>query len=244
MPGHFPRQSSYFGNSELGIAAVAAEGIDYQIAAGSLGPYLRPALTSFPKHDGYLAADPTKVALLRARYESRAQGRRIVGLSWRTRSADNESKSADLIGLAPILEMAPGILFVNLQYGDCRSELAKVKKDLGVDIFQDPEVNPLADMNAFFAQVAAMDLIVTTSNTTAHAAGAQNKPVWIMLPAAIGLMWYWRSSGARTVRGILQPGSFDCDQFPTRRGFMVAWRSRARCRRRAARLGIGSLMIA
>ncbi|TAK99882.1 MAG: tetratricopeptide repeat protein [Rhodospirillaceae bacterium] len=181
----------FIGNSELGLAAVSADGVDYQIAAGSLGRYFRPTSTSFPKHMGYLIADEVKSASLRTRYESLAQGRRIVGISWRTRNTpDNESKSADLMGFAPILE-TPGILFVNLQYGDCRSELAKVKKDLGVDIFQDPEVNPLANMDTFCAQVAAMDLVVTTSNTTAHAAGAQNKPVWILVPPTFGLMWYW-----------------------------------------------------
>jgi len=183
--------AEFVGNSELGIAAVAPDGIDYQIGAGSLGRYLRPAIARIPRHNGYLSTDPAKVAALRARYEALAQGRRIVGLSWRTRNTPvNESKSADLIGLAPILE-TPGILFVNLQYGDSRGELTHVKKGLGVEIFQDPEVNPLANMDAFCAQVAAMDLVITTSNTTAHVAGAQNKPVWILLPRSMGLMWYW-----------------------------------------------------
>jgi hypothetical protein len=85
----------------------------------------------------------------------------------------------------------PGILFVNLQYGDCSRELAQAKKELGVDIFHDREVDPLKDMDAFFAQVAAMDLVVTTSNTTAHVAGTLDKPVWVLLPPTFGLLWYW-----------------------------------------------------
>jgi hypothetical protein len=95
-----------------------------------------------------------------------------------------------LIDLAPILT-TPGVFLVNLQYGDCSAEIADVRKALGVEIYQDPTVDPLQDLEAFFAQVAAMDLVVTTSNTTAHAAGAQGIPVWIMLSRGMRTLWYW-----------------------------------------------------
>ncbi len=183
--------AQFVGNSNLAFPAVPTEAFDYQIGAGSLGRYTRPSIASFPPHNGFLAADPAKTAELRARYIEIAQGRRIVGISWRTRNPpQNESKSADLIGLAPILQ-APGVLFVNLQYGDCRRELADVKESLGVEVLNDPNVNPLTDMDAFFAQVAAMDLVITTSNTTAHVAGALGKQAWVLLPPSVSLMWYW-----------------------------------------------------
>ncbi len=173
------------------VAVTPAQGIDYQIAVSSLGRHLRPGFASFPKHQGYLTADPVKVAALRARYAALAQGRRIVGLSWRS-SAERAgpNKSAQLTELAPLLQTS-GVLFVNLQYGDCAADLAAARDQLGVDIHHDPAVDPLADMDAFFAQVAAMDLVVTTSNTTVHVAGALGKPVWLLLPYAKGSIWYW-----------------------------------------------------
>jgi hypothetical protein len=82
-------------------------------------------------------------------------------------------------------------MFVNLQYGDCRADLARVKKQLGVEVYQDPDVDAFSDIDGLFAQIAATDLVITTSNTTAHIAGAQNKPVWILLPVGGGLPWYW-----------------------------------------------------
>ncbi|MEQ9448313.1 MAG: hypothetical protein RLN70_05305, partial [Rhodospirillaceae bacterium] len=173
------------------IPITPAEGIDYQIAVGSLGQYLRPDFASFPRHEGYLKADPAKTAELRARYEALAKGRRIVGVSWRSRNEFfGEAKSMALNDMAPILQ-TPGIMFVNLQYGDCTEDLAEARKHLGVDVFQDEAVDPLVDMDIFFAQVAAMDLVLSTSNTTAHVGGAQNTPTWILLPHGKGLAWYW-----------------------------------------------------
>ena len=164
---------------------------DVQQSCTSLGQYLRPTFASFPRHDGYLKADPVKTARLREKYAARAQGRQIVGLSWRsTNPAFGSAKSAALENFAPLLTQ-PGAMFVNLQYGDCRQEIAGVAQRFGVDILEDADVDSAASMEDFLAQIAAMDLVVTTSNTTAHAAGALGVPVWILLPFAAGVIWYW-----------------------------------------------------
>jgi hypothetical protein len=36
-----------------------------------------------------------------------------------------------------------------------------------------------------------MDLVITTSNATAHVAGCQNVPVWTMVPKGFGAIWHW-----------------------------------------------------
>jgi hypothetical protein len=163
---------------------------DYQTAIASLGQYLRPDLASFPRHAGYLKPNPETARHLRKRYEALAAGRRIVGIAWRSKAPQGEAKSMALMDLAPLLATA-NVFFVNLQYGDCRTEIADVAAKLGIDVYEDAAVDPLTDMDASFAQVAAMDLVITTSNTTAHAAGAQNIPAWVMLPFGRGALWYW-----------------------------------------------------
>jgi hypothetical protein len=85
----------------------------------------------------------------------------------------------------------PGVMFVNLQYGDCAQELNTARFTLGVDIYDDPNVDSGVDMDMFFAQVAAMDLVISTSNTTVHTAGSQNVPGWVLLPHGKGAIWYW-----------------------------------------------------
>ncbi len=164
---------------------------DVQVAAGSLGRYLRPSFASFPARSGYLKADPAMTARLRADYLARAGGKKIVGLAWRSANARlGAGKSAALASYDPILAV-PGCFFVNLQYGDCDAEIADALTRTGVGIFQDPAVAHVADIDAAFAQAAAMDLVVTTSNTAAHMAAAQDVPTWIMLPHAKGVLWYW-----------------------------------------------------
>lgn len=169
---------------------VAADA-DVQISAASLGQYLRTDLTRFPKHGGYLKADPVKRDHLRRRYEDLAQGRRIVGLAWKSkRQVYGGSKSSTPVDLGAILNV-PGVMFVNLQYGDVSGEIADARGKLGVDIYQDAEIDPLADMDGFFAQTAAMDLVISTSNSTVHVAGSMNIPTWLLLPYGRGALWYW-----------------------------------------------------
>ena len=176
-------------------STMPAAGIDYQIAVPDLGRFFRPDFGHFSRHQGYLKADAAKTTTLRARYRALAPNRLIVGLSWRSRNeAIGELKSADLSTWTEILTV-PGVTFVNLQYGDCAAELAAVKRDLGVDVFHDQYVDPLKNMDDFVAQVAAMDLVISTSNTTVHVGGALNTPTWLMLQSGPVSQWYWFLKG-------------------------------------------------
>lgn len=172
-------------------AAPPEKRFDYQIALLSLGQYFRNDLADFPKHRGYLRADAVKVAAFHAKYRELAGGRRIVGVSWRSKNDKfGAAKSAILSEWAEILQ-CPNTWFVNLQYGDCADELREVKQKLGVDVYADDTVDSSGDLDDFFAQVAAMDLVLSTSNTTVHVAGSMNVPTWLMLPRGLGSMWYW-----------------------------------------------------
>jgi hypothetical protein len=120
-----------------------------------------------------------------------AGGRRIVGLSWRSKNESiGRAKSADLKEWGPVLQTA-GVWFINLQYGDVTEDLAEAKKCLGVDVFNDPEIDSSGDLDDFFAQVAALDLVISTSNTTVHVAGSLNVPTWLLLPRGGAALWYW-----------------------------------------------------
>ena len=184
-----------YNNSALDV--LGGDEFDYQLPIASLGPFFRNDFRSFPQRTGYLKADPEKVRCLRARYEELARGRRIVGLSWRSKARNGSAKSLSPLDLAPLLTTRD-VFFVNLQYGDCSADIAEVRDKTGVEIYNDPSVDSLSDMDGFFAQVAALDLVITTSNTAAHTAGAQNIPVWVLLPYARGVPWYWFRSHSRS----------------------------------------------
>jgi Tfp pilus assembly protein PilF len=162
----------------------AAATATHQIALGALGQHFRASLDAFPQRRAYLQADPSRRAALRQRYAG-GPNTLLVGLSWRSANAAfGRFKSATLADWAPILN-GPGITFVNLQYGDTAAERA------GTPLVHDATIDPLRDLDGFAAQVAAMDLVITTSNTTAHMAGALGVETWTLLPAGPGLLWYW-----------------------------------------------------
>jgi len=169
----------------------AATGCDFQISALSLGRFLRRDFSAFPKHAGYLKANPDKSATIREKYRRLAAGRRIVGIGWASKNAQvGNAKTGDLADWAPLLQ-SPDTWFVNLQYGDCRRALEIVRERTGVHVYQDIDIDPMGDLDDYFAQLSALDLMISTSNTGVHAAGALNVPTWVLLPCGRGTLWPW-----------------------------------------------------
>ena len=188
----FP-QIKVIGRKKIDQRITSPEVIDTQISIASLGQYLRPTFDRFPSKGALLKADPARASALRARYQSVAPGNLLVGLSWRSKKVGlpGEDKTARLLDWPEVLTV-PGATFVNLQYGDCAADLKAVRQALGVDVIHDPEIDPLRNMDDFFAQVAAMDMVITTSNTTTHVAGSLNVRTYLLLNVGSpGLLWYW-----------------------------------------------------
>jgi tetratricopeptide (TPR) repeat protein len=192
-----PRLVPVFARSFSGIevrmhgSAVGAENFDYQIAIASLGQYLRGDFSSFPQRQSYLKAAPGRAAALRARYRARAPGQILVGISWRSKNEEIGAIKNTRLGQWRDILGVPGVSFINLQYGDCAAELADAERSSGVRVFDDAEIDPLRDMDDYFAQVAAMDLVISTSNTAVHVAGSLGIPTWLILPGRSGSLWYW-----------------------------------------------------
>jgi len=171
---------------------------DYQLSQSELGAAFRPSTEAFARAAPFLSPDRAAVAAIEKRYRgSRAPVN--IGISWA--SANPETgvlKGLDLLRLASALrelsERVGPLNLISLQYGDHKAEVDAVQKTLNVEISQDPNINPMQDVDAFAAQVAAMDFVITISNTTAHMAGALGVPTVLLLPSGRGRHWYWFSS--------------------------------------------------
>jgi tetratricopeptide (TPR) repeat protein len=167
------------------------ESVTAQIPSGSLGQFLRPSLESFPDRTAFLGADPDKVSVLKAKYQDQFGDSVRIGLSWRSGNPRfGAAKSIMLADLKPVFAHS-NITFVDLQYGNTDDERASFSREHGFEIHRDPVIDAKADLDGFAAQVAAMDLVITASNTAAHIAGALAVPCWTLLPAGPGLLWYW-----------------------------------------------------
>lgn len=169
--------------------------LDYALPIGSLPKFFRSQPEDFPRRDAVLFADPEKQGALRTRYTQRWPQKRLVGLSWRsTNKGTGPDRSLSLECLAPILSHQD-YQFINLQYGDVEQEISDFKAQTGIDIFLDDEIDSLADLDGFAAQIAALDLVITIDNSTAHIAGALGVPTWALLPTNANWRWCLESAG-------------------------------------------------
>ena len=70
-----------------------------------------------------------------------------------------------------------------------KEELAQFQHQMDLMIYQDEEIDSLQNLDDFAAQVSALDLVISTSNTTVHMAGALGKQVWTLLPYIPDWRW-------------------------------------------------------
>lgn len=174
------------------------QGYVRQCLIGDLPALFRRSAADFPATPGWLHADEARRNALRTAYQARHPGQRLVGLSWRSSNpANGGAKSLTLPQLLPLLQV-PGVQFYSLQYGDTDAELAAFAAQTGIVIHRDPAIDPTADLDALAAQMAALDLVISTSNSTVHLAGALGVPVWILVHRDRGLPWYWGYEGETT----------------------------------------------
>ena len=176
----------------------AFAGCDRGIANPSLAPLMRRTLADFDRQpQALLAADPKRAADFRARLAK--DGARVVGVSWRSfqsaaRGAVQRRKSAALADLAD-LSKRDDLRLVDLQYGDTAAEReafghagGRLERLDGLDLFN--------DIDGVLAAIAACDAVITTSNVTAHFAGALGKRVLLVYLAGMPPFHYWATDAS------------------------------------------------
>jgi tetratricopeptide (TPR) repeat protein len=179
---------------------------DSQILVGSLPKILGDTLTlnnetPYLKNDIYLTNQ--------IRVDNQFNKSFICGLSWRS-SEKNGQKNIKLRDLEKIITLA-NCQFVNLQYGDIKSELSQLDKNSQEKLKLIDSIDLFNDIEGLFSLVAACDLVITTSNVTAHVAGAIGKECILLAPYSQGRIWYWHqeqiSSWYPTIRIFSQDSS-------------------------------------
>lgn len=115
----------------------------------------------------HLRADPAHAGAIRQRYRLKASGP-LIGISWW--SKNDRKVLPDLRDWAPLLAWSSAT-FVSLQYGDIASDLEVLRGLAGDRVIQDTEIDQLVDLDGFAAQIAALDAVVSISNTTIDMAG-------------------------------------------------------------------------
>lgn len=165
------------------------EAYDEHFPMGSLGYLFRPALEVFGKNTPHLIEN--KLLIEKYKVKSKSESEYLCGLSWKSgRSKFGVNKSLPLIQLAPILKIEK-IKFINLQYGEVDQELSSVARETGITIEDFSNIDLFEDIEGALAVLSLCDIVVTTSNTTAHLAGALGKETLLLMSTGHSKFWYW-----------------------------------------------------
>ncbi|MEI6414957.1 MAG: protein arginine N-methyltransferase, partial [Pseudomonadota bacterium] len=152
--------------------------INIKISAGTLVRFLRPTIESFPDRLAYLIPDSVQLDHWRARLAALGPGLK-VGIAWRSHLATGErARYYSRLDQWGEIFAVPGVHFVNLQYDECRAELAAAQDRFGIRIHTFADLDLFNDLDGAAAYTAALDLVIATASATSAMAGALGVPTW------------------------------------------------------------------
>ena len=156
-----------------------ARDLDFHAQMGSALQFYRKRIEDF-RGEAFLVPDPARVADFRKRLEAFGPGP-YVGICWRSMMLNTKRKkyysALDMWG--PILK-TPGITFVNVQYGDCKDELARARAQHGIDIKMFDDLNLKDDIDGAAALSASLDLVISAPTAAAATAAGTGAEVWFL----------------------------------------------------------------
>lgn len=170
-------------------APASEEDYDAYITFGDLVARYRSTLTDLSKSQVPLI----DLSRLTKTHNSRLINRLkplVCGISWASVATQyGKLKSMSLKRMLPLLTV-PDIQFVSLQYGDVTKQISDLKASKGVEIEQVGAIDNTKNLQGLVQLMGECDCVVTTSNVTAHLAGAVGRPTLMLQPVGKTL-WFW-----------------------------------------------------
>ena len=169
----------------------------------SLGKYVRKDIESFPKKSvGFLKVDTNNIKKIKNKLKK--DKKIICGISWKSSAAEGTHKSTKLESLVPILSTR-GIKFLDLQYeseinfGQTAVEKENIKINRNIIIEEYQGIDKYMDIDGLTSLISNCDIIVTTSNVTAHLAGGLGIKTYLFVPFSRGRLWYWHENNGVSI---------------------------------------------
>ena len=162
---------------------------DAQIPFGSL-PVV---MNMHPDMDGrrvpYLIANDELTKTLKNNPSPKKQLR--CGVAWKSKNQKIGSDKSILLSDLNEIFQIDGYEFVNLQYGDTQEEIKDLENNYGAQLTTIDGIDLFENIDGLLSIIQTCDLIVTTSNVTAHLSGALGKTTFLLTPYSTGRLWYW-----------------------------------------------------
>jgi hypothetical protein len=170
---------------------------DYHLPIGSLPRLLMSSVDVLRDAPPLLHPDHADVAKFADRL-AEFRGNKLVGICWRSHklSATRNKKYTALEDWRSILSI-PGVVFVNLQYGECEEEIQQVERDLGIRILRWVDLDLMSDFSGVAALIKNLDLVISISSAVVPLAGAVAAPTlcmtyqnWVLLGEKNYYPWF------------------------------------------------------
>jgi len=161
---------------------------DYHLPIGSLPKFYRNNLSDFnDKNNGYLKTNKLIESNL-SPYFIKYVSKRKIGISWKSKNPlSGMKRSAELEDVIKYINDNEAI-FVNLQYGDVRSEIEEVRKK-GFNIINIEEIDNMKDIDGLLSIINLCDEIISIDNSTVHFAGAIGKKTEVLMHESADFRW-------------------------------------------------------
>lgn len=116
------------------------------------------------------------------------EGRKLVGICWRSGKVDAR-RIRNYLSLADFADIltSPNITVVNLQYGDCETEIQAAEAALGINIVRWQDVDLKDDQESLAALINKMDVVISAGTAVAQMTLAVGTPLVMFGPRG----WTW-----------------------------------------------------
>ena len=170
--------------------SVSINEFDEHIPIGSLAKHFRKNVQDFKKVNfPYLADDSSRTTQLRDQLHR--PKKMICGLACNsTNKMLASDKNFPISMLSPFFQLEQ-FQYLNLQYGDVGEELLELGRVNNTQVHHFPDIDLFDDLDSVLSLVNACDLVLSSSNTIAHLAGALGKQTILIAPYETGKFWYW-----------------------------------------------------
>ena len=172
---------------------------DKGIYWGSIAKYVRKDISDFSKVPlSFLKPNIENVSKIGKKLKKEKQ--LVCGLSWKSAAVEANHKNIQLEELLPILSIK-NVRFLDLQYetkenfGANAIEKKNIKKDHNINIEEYKDIDKYNDIDGLTALISNCDVVVTSSNITAHIAGGLGVKTFLFVPFSRGRLWYWHDEG-------------------------------------------------
>ena len=170
---------------------------DYHVPIGSPPILLMDSVYILRDSPPLFHPDPPEVE----KFADRLAGfrdKKLVGICWRSHklSATRNKKYTALEDWRSVLSI-PGVVYVNLQYGECEEQIQQVESALDIRTLRWPDLDLMNDFSAVAALIKNLNLVVSISSAVVPLAGAVGTPTicmtrqnWVLLGEANTYPWF------------------------------------------------------